>query len=140
MSTSEHTHPGEESAKPVRKPLSFEIPAAVIDRLAGGRRGLLRRLTTVKAGPPRESLDPVVQRALESIEADVRTYKTENEAWLADNYLDDTEAVTASLNRRALPALTRALLGAEGVYELLLVQAFRRLDGDAPEPPATHHH
>jgi hypothetical protein len=148
MST-ESAHPAHEAkpatAKPsrppvnvgTRQPLRFTIPPGIIDRLARGRGRTLRRLTPIKSGSPRESLDPVVQRALEDLETKYTKSKKDNEEYLADNYLEEAEAVTASLNRHALPAMTRALLAADGVYEHFLVAAVRRVV-EEPGSPTTH--
>ncbi|MGH7629079.1 MAG: hypothetical protein ACREOF_06760 [Gemmatimonadales bacterium] len=112
-----------------RKPLDFDIPESVIQRLAGGRRANRRRLTAVK-GPKRESLDPVVQRALERVEEKYSGKAEELRSLLADRYLEEAEAVTARLNKKALPELTRALLAVDGVYEQLLIRAIEAVGGE----------
>jgi len=60
---------------------------------------------------------------------------------LSELYLDDVEAVTARLNKQALPRITRFLLSVDGVYETMLLEAIESGVGREPGGrgnPASH--
>jgi hypothetical protein len=145
---------GEERERPRRRPvarerdrapveptsrLRFEIPDEVIERLASRDRTAFRRLTEIK-GPRVESLDPVVQRALEDTVRKYRRTGAEAREVLSSKWLNDAEAVTANLNKRALPVTTRLLLSQPGVYETLLLRAIEEGVGRESVDVAPHEH
>jgi hypothetical protein len=102
----------------------FQLDPGVIEELTGRAKARFRGLTRIR-GLSGEIVDPIVETALAKLRDKYSKGLDAKRKKLAEKYLDAAEAVTARLNRQALPRTTRLLLAVEGVYETLLLKAIQ---------------
>lgn len=126
----------------------WELDADDIGEISGRGNARLRQLTPIR-GLSGETLDPLIEDTLRDLRRElVEQLAKQNmtiddvRRQLASHYLNETEKVTARLNRQALPRATRLLLSIDGLYECLLFSALKDGIGTAPAagPPETHTH